>query len=202
LQGLLKKPRPKNLITVPACAKCNASFAGDDEYFLNIAMDIQAAETPDGAAVVEKRLRSMKRQEDRAKWKPVFETMVPVELRSKSGFYLDWTIAYRIDANRLMKTVNRMIRGLYYEVAKSPLPVDVHVGSLPLAEYMKRHGKSPEAIERIKHIPSLPSRMLGDGTFEARYFLIDGERHRSFWYLEFFRRLGFVGSTSTAPLTI
>ena len=37
-KGLFKEPRP-NLITVPACSVCNSSFGGDDDYFLNLALD-------------------------------------------------------------------------------------------------------------------------------------------------------------------
>ena len=56
-KGLFREPRPSNLITVPACLKCNNGFSGDDDYFLNLALDWPASESNDGKGVVEKRLR-------------------------------------------------------------------------------------------------------------------------------------------------
>lgn len=194
-KGLFKEPRPSNLITVPACFECNASFQKDDEYFLNIALDIFASQTEDGAGVVKKQLRSMRRRESRAKWKPLLNTLMPVELRSEAGLILGSSVAIRIDTNRLMTTVNRIIRGLYYEVVKLPLPVDAIVGCLPLHEYEKRHPRNSRTPDLVDCIPTLPSQVLGDGTFEFRHWIVEEQTFRSFWYLEFYGRLGFVGTT-------
>ena len=194
-KGLFKEPRPSNLITVPACFECNASFQKDDEYFLTIALDIYASQTEDGAGIVKKQLRSMRRRESRGKWKPLLNTLMPVELRSKAGLILGNSVAIRIDTNRLAKTVNRIIRGLYYEVVKSPLPVDALVGCLPLHEYVKRHPCNSCTPDLVDCIPILPSQVLGDGTFEFRQFIVEEQTLKSFWYLEFYGRLGFVGTT-------
>src|SRR5262249_6151706 len=69
-KGLFREPRPSNLITVPACYRCNSSFSGDDDYFLNLALDWTASESIDGKEIVAKRLRSMKRKEGGPTWKP------------------------------------------------------------------------------------------------------------------------------------
>lgn len=34
--GIFPKPRPDNLITVPACGNCNAKTTLDDEYFRTV----------------------------------------------------------------------------------------------------------------------------------------------------------------------
>lgn len=35
-KNLLEKPYPNNLLTIPACIKCNQSFSLDEDYFLNV----------------------------------------------------------------------------------------------------------------------------------------------------------------------
>jgi 5-methylcytosine-specific restriction endonuclease McrA len=40
------RPRPSDLVTVPACARCNNKTSADEEYFLNIMMAHVAAEGP------------------------------------------------------------------------------------------------------------------------------------------------------------
>jgi hypothetical protein len=37
---LLEKPYPNNLLTIPSCDKCNKSFSLDEEYFLNVLVEI------------------------------------------------------------------------------------------------------------------------------------------------------------------
>ncbi len=37
---LLEKPYPENLLTIPACASCNNNFSLDEEYFLNVLVEV------------------------------------------------------------------------------------------------------------------------------------------------------------------
>jgi len=39
----LEKPYPDNLFTIPACLKCNRSFSLDEEYFLNVLVEISTS---------------------------------------------------------------------------------------------------------------------------------------------------------------
>ena len=113
-RGLFREPRPSNLITVPACFQCNNSFSADDAYFLNLALDWGASETSDGQAVVDKRLRSMKREKDRNVWKSILRSFQAVEVQSPSGLYLADSFTFALNTPRLLRTVSRIIRGLYF----------------------------------------------------------------------------------------
>jgi hypothetical protein len=194
-KGLFKEPRPSNLITVPACFQCNNSFGADDDYFLNLALEWGASETSDGKGVVDKRLRSMKRKEGRSVWKPFFDKFKAVEVYSPGGLYLANSFACSLDTARLIRTVNRIIRGLYFEVTKTPLPAGDYTRSMLFSHYVEKHKDESEAMEFIPFIPQLPGRVIGEGTFEFRYCLLDQDCYSSFWYLEFYRRFGFVGTT-------
>ena len=80
-KGLFPKPRPSNLITVPACNQCNQGFKNDDEYFLNIALEWAASESNDGRHVADNRVRSMKRKESQKFWRSLLAKTEPVEIR-------------------------------------------------------------------------------------------------------------------------
>lgn len=194
-KGLFKEPRPSNLITVPACSRCNNGFSGDDDYFLNLALDWEASESTDGRKVVEKRVRSMKRKEGRNVWKAFFAMYKAVEIYSPGGLYLTNSFAFSLDTGRLLRTVNRIIRGLYFELTKTPLPVGDYTRSMLYSQYVEQHKCESGVMELIQIVPQLPGKVIGDGTFEFRYFPLDQDRHSSFWYLKFYQRFEFIGIT-------
>lgn len=195
-KGLFAEPRPSNLITVPACDPCNKGFGEDDDYFLNIAMAWTASETKDGAIVAASRVRSMRRREGRRKWKPVLETLTPIEIRSKRGIVVERSFTFRIETARLLGTVNRMIRGLYFHETKTALPIGATVQSVTLHDYTELHGHEPSKMALIECLKAIPSKTIGESTFTYWHFLIDGNSDRSFWCLEFYEQLAFLGATA------
>lgn len=197
-KGLFGEPRPSNLVTVPACLKCNNGFSSDDDYFLNLALEWAASESGDGRGVVEKRLRSMKRKEGRNVWKPFFTKVKPVKVYSPGGLYLANSLEFTLDTGRLIRSVNRMIRGLYFEFTKTPLPLGDYAHSMLFQHYVEQHKDQSEAMEFVQYIPQLPGRIIGKDTFEVRYAVLDPDHHLSFWYLEFYRRFAFIGITGAA----
>jgi hypothetical protein len=64
---LLAKPYPDNLITVPGCSHCNASFQGNDEYTrFVVSIDVRASEQHDARLKLPAILRSMKKPNAKA----------------------------------------------------------------------------------------------------------------------------------------
>lgn len=64
-KNLLEKPYPKNLLTIQACVKCNQSFSLDEEYFLNVLVEISnnpnlLAKKEIGGSIYKARKRSKK----------------------------------------------------------------------------------------------------------------------------------------------
>jgi hypothetical protein len=143
----------------------------------------------------------MKRKQDRRAWKSFFEALAPAEIRSPAGLILGKSFAIRMDTMRLLKTVNRIVRGLYYYVFETALPPNALVGSKPLGEYLKQRRDRPGATDFVQFVPDLPGRRIGNDTFEFRHFLLDEQSHRSFWYLAFYGRFGFVATTDNVPRT-
>ena len=106
---------------------------------------------------------------------------------------------------RSNRRLNRIIRGLYFEITKTLLPVGDYTRSILFSQYVDQNKDDFAAIEFIQCIPHLSGRVIGEDTFEFRYSLLDQDRFSSFWYLEFYRRFAFVGTTGNQndaePLT-
>ncbi len=103
-KNLLEKPFPDNLLTVPSCIKCNQSFSLDEEYFLNVLVEISnnptliAKKEPNGN-VYKARKRS-KKLNDR-----IENSLIQLE---------DGKIYFRMEENRIKKVIEKNALGLYF----------------------------------------------------------------------------------------
>lgn len=199
-KALFKKPRPANLVAVPACAGCNSAFQKDDEYFLTLSLEIRAQNTPAALAVADNRIRSMNRPDRGSSglWQPIFKSLRTVELVSPGGLYLGNTLSLNLDVARLSATVNRIIRGLYFHHAAVPIPVQTKVSSLPYEHYCKLPQTEPDLLDFPTMLAALKCWSIGDSEFRYWFAPSDGEAVSSFWCLEFYRSVAFVGSTGHA----
>jgi hypothetical protein len=196
-KGIFPKPRPGNLITVPACEPCNGGFKNDDEYFLLMALEWNAAETKDGEKIAEGRLRDMDSVERRGLWRGVAAWMRPIEVYTAGGLYMGQSVEFKPDTDRMRRTLNRIIRGLYAaKVGPTPLPPSAMVASMTYSQYAKDSANDPGTQRIIEGIQGLPVNKIGEDAFQYRFFLLDPATFVSIWYLEFYRRHAFVGTTS------
>ena len=201
-QGMFPKPRPANLITVPCCEPCNRGFKNDDEYFLIMALEWTAAETSDGSQIAAGRLRDMNSLQRRRFWHRVFSRTRPVEVFTPGGLYLGQSVEIRPQTDRIRRTLNRIIRGLYFKMTETALPPDALVASIQYSTYVKEQGHDPSAQRIIEGMIGLPAKVIGKDTFQYRYYVLDPITFVSIWYLEFYRRHAFVGTTRAAGLIL
>jgi hypothetical protein len=113
-QNLFNKPRPNNLITVPACIECNKGFEVDDEYFwLTLASRAEAAENPDALPASLRAIKHLSRPEAMKFRSAFLKTLQAVELVTPSGLFLRRGLAYGVSFVRLNRVAARITRGLY-----------------------------------------------------------------------------------------
>lgn len=103
-KNLLEKPYPKNLLTIPSCTKCNQSFSLDEEYFLNVLVEISTnpnllAKKEDGGSIYKARKRS-KNLNDR-----IINSLVQAE---------DGRIYFKPEEQRIKRVIEKNALGLYY----------------------------------------------------------------------------------------
>lgn len=186
---MFPKPRPNNLVTVPACLPCNEAWAKDGEYFRAVvAASANLANDPSAGRVRDAVVRSLQRPDSAGLAARIRSAFVGVEVQSHGGIHLGEGIGLRVDLSRLHAVLRQTIRGLFFVEARMPLPKDCEVRVLldqfgdHVRTSMKKHfGGRPKAhINRI-----------GD-VFEYSVFPVPNDP-TSLWVGTFFRRVFFMG---------
>jgi hypothetical protein len=123
---LLAKPYPENLLTVPACLKCNQSFQDDDEYTrFTLGFDLRVAKQPAMESQMPAIRRSLERPQAQGFSKYLVSQMSPSAVLGADGKPLGW--AMEIDQKRVNTTGGRIVRGLYFRELGKLVPADKQV---------------------------------------------------------------------------
>ena len=199
-RNLFRRAQPVDLITVPACGRCNAAGRKDDEYFrLAITLNEQVAEEPDVQVAIPEVLRSLQRVEA-AGFRNVFLRGIhEVERITPAGLYLGRTLAYDVDLNRLGAVCSRMIRGLWYRHHGTRLPDGFTAQALAAAGLRDVDAETFLAASRFFGPMIQAGTIHSVGRVFSYVFSADDHDHRvSAWILLFYRRVVFIGFTSPA----
>jgi hypothetical protein len=120
---LLVKPYPKNLITVPACFRCNQSFQKDDEYVRTIAgLDIRASQNRVARLKLGPVERSLRRPDATSFAEYLKRQSTKSVVLNRNGAPMSEVID--ADRKRVDAVGRRLVRGLYYFETGHPLPQD------------------------------------------------------------------------------
>jgi hypothetical protein len=123
---LLSQPYPNNLLTVPACRNCNASFQLDDEYTrMVLSIDVRGAKHPDVRSNLPAIVRSLQRPNARAFADYLTSRMA--ETRTLAMNETPMGHALEVDRKRINATGERMVRGLFFIEMGKPLSPTAHV---------------------------------------------------------------------------
>jgi hypothetical protein len=197
-EGIFGRPRPAGLIAVPARSACNQGSSKDDEYFRVLAVELHASKVGDATGVTGAIMRSLDRPQARGFRHLIYSAVEPVWLRRPTGL-LTPGFTITVKTERLLKTVERTIRGLYYHVSNNePLPAGSRVWASLYDQAMVEDNEALKAELQNTVVPALaqePEVQLGDGTFAYRYARDPDHRCCTAWWLVFFRRFRFVGLT-------
>jgi hypothetical protein len=151
---LFAKPYPGNLLTVPACQPCNASFQLDDEYTRTVvALHLRASNHPDVKSKLPAILRSLSRPNAKSFRTYLANQTVP-------SIVLDFTgspMGYLIDADRsrVNATGVHKIRGLHFIETAKMLPPHIRI---KLAAKAGLRPDEPSATTIARAFMSCPDR--------------------------------------------
>lgn len=106
---------PQNIITVPACKPCNASFAKDEEYFRTV-VAAQAFGISEAARRVWTGpiVRSLYRVGFEGLRKRLAGSLITVEIWSEQQQHLINLPGVKVEGGRAARVVRKIIRGLYF----------------------------------------------------------------------------------------
>jgi hypothetical protein len=193
-KGLFNVEDRENLIKLPTHRACNQSFAKDDEYFR---LQITARAPHDSKA---KKLwgdplpgtgpvmRGFHRPQGQGFKASVLKDLIPVDLRTEGGIFLGSGEVMLQKADRIIRVVNRIVRGLYNRRTGKVLPAD-----WPVSSDLMDGGSLQPMLEPF----NIRFFSIGNGTFlyDSKH-LADDDREALFWLI-FYNSVHFWGYTGT-----
>jgi len=185
----LERPFPPNLLTVPACADCNASFKADDEYTRTVlAADIRANWNYAAQFNLPAIMRSLRRPDAQG-----FAGYLRQQSRSMSILAPNGTrvTALEIDQPRINRSGMHVLRGLYFHETGKQLSgsnADVRVAST-----VGLTSKDPDMLAIARVFQFLPDHRDGVTGTAFSYAAAFGH-NRSVWLMLLYDYHFWIGS--------
>jgi len=175
-RGVFPTPRPKTLITVPACHACNSESKLDDEYFRWFVASV-GDQTEASDALIQERIIPRFRERP-ALLKTIMEKSKVVDVFSKGGIWLERRPAFEFDRPRIQRVVAKIVRGLYLH----------EFGERLEGARVEDFVLNPEDLseEDKAYITSLPAKGAAPDIFSYRCQRDPEDARRSGWFLMFF----------------
>jgi hypothetical protein len=182
---LFSRPRPNDLVTVPACFNCNNAASKDDEAFrvflsaqIGMATPAMRSLWKDGA------LRTL-RHNNRLK-RVVVDEAWEVDLQTPSGQSVRKARAFAMPVRSFNVVIDRIVRGLYYHHFASILGRRATCRATPLTDL-------PQELGPFLQRMSFSS--VGGNAFAYRYSQASGSPMDSLWLLLFYERYLVMAET-------
>lgn len=185
-RNLFKKPRPYNLITVPACKNCNSGSSKDDEYFLHlVATTISPDEHPDLEYLLNNKvIKSLKRKQAMGLRKEFYNSLNQVHVTTEKGIYLGKQTVRYIEADRILNLVEKNARGLYYIEKNIIVPESANIEVM-----MIRPVESLDAMQ--ERVEFFKSKKRGNDVFEYSSIIPHDCDISAGFYMKYFKHIAF-----------
>ncbi|HWN10232.1 MAG TPA: hypothetical protein VNO50_13360 [Pyrinomonadaceae bacterium] len=120
---LFKRPYPANLITVPACDKCNNAKSLNDDFLRDMLIcDIFGSQSPVAQDIFHEKVLSSVRQDSSVIARDATLNARVEPFYTKQGVYLGHETSFPIDSERVKVIFTALVRGLYYDARRQRFP--------------------------------------------------------------------------------
>lgn len=187
-KAIFPKPRPNNLITVPACLECNNGASDNDDLF-KVFLSLQAAGNNEIARRLfqEKTVRTLKRNQSLLTL--ILEEAKELQIINNQG-NIETRTGVLWDSAAHDAVMERTIRGLYFHHSGSPIPIDTNLAVQWL------HGVPEEILPSLRLFNEV---VLGDDQVTYKYIIYGDDHRHSLWLFDFYGAHWASGHTSPAP---
>jgi hypothetical protein len=197
-KNLFSKPRPNDLITVPSCKKCNQEHSKDDNYFRDmLVMRHDLSEHPLIQNLIKPVLRSFKRKESERYFWSIYSRFGEHHARTRHGIYVGKQPTLQVDLGRVLKVVQRIVKGLHYHENGRRLSSDYVVDTFTseYVNYTLTHTQR-ELFLKTVILPTLqiPPKSIGNGVFKYKQNH-SNDPDCSLWLFLFFDKVFFASLT-------
>lgn len=191
-KNLFLKPRPMNIITVPACPECHSGTSMDDEYFrVKLCLRSDASEHPKAKASWDSIFRSLNRKEAKGLRSSFFSDIRHIQLRTQTGLYIGSALAYDVDMNRIRRVVERTVRGLYFAESCKPLGLSNEVRINTYEEIPSDKLDEIKQTILMSHT-AVNSKVIGDNVFSYCFHIANENPVYSIWGMSFYAKVLFL----------
>jgi hypothetical protein len=186
-----------NLITVDACNVCHDSYKLDDEYFrVTLSIRDDLADGSEAQYLRDQTSKTLRNPAAKAFRAAIRASTLTVKRHSTNGNYIGEATALRVDASRITRTAERMVRGMYGKFFGSPLPqtYELTVNLLDLQRDMSAL-QTPEMQELLTHLGQHGHHRVFGKVLDVWYAKTVDDAHSSVWVIRLHDTFGFLGFT-------
>jgi hypothetical protein len=198
-KSLFAKPRPIDLITVPACGPCNNGTQKNDDYFQRT---LALIKEPEPSLALER----IRPAVTRAFEKPAAQGL-RAHFEHRIGFApLDNGVVHqpviKPETRRLNDVVAKHAVGVYYEVMREVLPPSYGTVVLPVRHFHKIPSEGRRHWQKIARAALAGARRkVGDGTvFRFAFNVAHDNRFGFAAVLEYFNNFAYVVHSYARPI--
>ena len=179
-RGIFPESFPSNiqLITVPACQKCNQGSSRDDEKFRNlVALSVSVDKNFNSSETQKEIQRPAIRSIIRSpRLHPKDIKLVPISQGTQSRQLIMWKIEYAVTSC----IINKIARGLYFHHFQSILSIDKEI------EIIVQDPLKKDVFSRFENMPFQSSYIVDKNIFHYKFGRVLGE-DISLWLFDFYR---------------
>jgi hypothetical protein len=189
--------KDKQMITVPACAECEAiKRRGEVTLRDFVNLDILGGRHPDATAHIEKMVQSGPAK--RAFLRTLIDAAEEVPLTSEEGIQLDTGLRAEFNLRPAFETLKYVTRGLYFHERGEMLPPDC-----PLVVLDVPWNNRPKVWQQLGQRSPGPPTVKGNFAVWYQVFPFDGSTaHDSLWALTFNNGVLFLAGTGDAAVAL
>lgn len=192
---LFPEPRPSTLLTVPACYRCNQSFAKDDELIkLYLLLNHRTENSSVAKRILPSVFRSLSRKQARKYSARLFNSIRPLDMYSPSGIFLGQGASYNVDNDRILKVLFRIVKGLIYINYKTTVPEQSEFVFSEDQKFLDILSMKTRVLVDI--LNSQQAKVVVSGGFHYRHATVNGDPFNSVWCLSFYDSISFIGILS------
>ena len=147
------------------------------------------ADVPVVQPVIDSVFRSLRRSRARGLARLVETSLVEIEQRTKGGIVTGTVPAFKVQRPRLERVGGRIIRALFFEEFKQPLPT-THVAKASIQQF-----GLDNLWPSIKEVQFAELRSFAADSFHYTFATVPEDPFSSVWLLDFFDCLPMVGFT-------
>lgn len=193
-KGIFATPRPRNLITVGACRKCNSSRSKDDEYFkIMLLLRRDTYIHPDVSRLVMAVGSSLRRRDREGLRASLMRSFARRDIHTEAGIYLGTADTMNVDMTRIRSVVEHTVQGLFVHHTKRRISDPSCLRVFPYDDY----GYYDESTKKmyIDFASGLMRReevTMGNNTFSYWHQFFDEDEDSSAWLLRYYGSVFFL----------